>query len=64
LSWDQLLTIYKEAREERRANEQRPLEICPIDATPLEFRNGIANCPLGNWRSRLTKQEAADRGGF
>ena len=62
MSNEQLLAITKEARQLRLADEQRPLVECPIDGTPLDFRNGVANCPMGNWTSRLTTQEAANRG--
>ena len=62
MSWDQLIAITKEARQLRLADEQRPLVECPIDGTPLVFRNGVADCPMGNWTSRLTTQEAANRG--
>lgn len=62
MSNEQLLAISKEARQLRLADEQRPLVECPIDGTPLDFRNGVANCPMGNWTSRITKQEAANRG--
>ena len=63
MSFEQLLAIRQEARQLRRADEDRPLVECPIDGTPLQFRNGVANCPMGNWTSRLTTQEAANRGG-
>ena len=62
MSYAQLLAISKEARELKRSDEDRPLVACPIDSTPLVFRNGVADCPMGNWTSRLTTQEAADRG--
>lgn len=64
MSNQQLLAITKEARQLRRADEQRPLVECPIDGARLQFRNGVANCPLGNWTSRGTKQEVANRGAF
>ena len=64
MSFDQLIAIRNEARELRRADEQRPLVACPIDGSLLVFRNGVANCPMGNWTSRATKQEAAERGAF
>ena len=38
MSWEQLGAISKEARDLKRADEQRPLVACPIDGTPLEFR--------------------------
>ena len=63
MSWDQLNAIRKEARELRRSDERRPLVACPIDGSRLVFRNGVADCPMGNWRSRVTTQEAANRVG-
>lgn len=62
MSWDQLIAIGKEARDRRREDEQRTLVECPFDGTPLEFRDGVANCPMGNFRSRVKTQEAANRG--
>ena len=62
MSNEQLIGILQEVREQRRDDEQRPLVECPIDGKPLDFKDGVANCPLGNFRSRLTKQEAANRG--
>jgi hypothetical protein len=47
---------------DRREDNKRPLVECPYDGTPLEFRNGVANCPMGNFRSRVKTQEAANRG--
>lgn len=52
MSWTQLLNIVREARQEAKANRDAPLVACPFDGAPLEFRNGIANCPMGNFRSR------------
>ena len=63
MSWGQLVAISQEAKDLRRSDESRPLVECPIDGTPLVFRNGVADCPMGNWTSRLTTQEAANRGG-
>ena len=62
MPWDQLIAIRNEARELRRADEQRPLVTCPIDGMLLVFRNGVADCPMGNFTSRITTQEAANRG--
>ena len=64
MSFEQLGAISKEAKALRRSDEQRPLVACPYDGTPLVFRNGVADCPLGDFTSRLTKQEAANRGAF
>ena len=63
MSNQQLLGMLKDFRKIRQDDERRPLVECPIDGTPLEFRNGVANCPMGNWTSRLATQEAANRGG-
>jgi hypothetical protein len=57
MSWGQLLAILKEARQEAKANREAPLVECPYDGTPLVFRDGIANCPMGNYRSRRTTRD-------
>lgn len=62
MSYEQLVGILKDIRQIWRDDQQRPLVECPFDGKPLEFKDGVANCPLGNFRSRLTKQEAANRG--
>ena len=62
MSYDQLIAIRKEGKQLRRADEDRPLVACPIDGMLLVFRNGVADCPMGNFTTRLTKQEAANRG--
>ena len=41
---------YKAIIEEVKAEPKKPIIACPIDGTPLEFRNGVANCPMGNYR--------------
>ncbi len=54
MSWEQLTAIYKEAAEIRRQELQEPLVACPIDGTPLVYKRGIGNCPMGNFRTSQT----------
>jgi len=51
LSWEQIGSIYKEAVELRRKELQTPPVACPIDGDILVWRNGIGNCPMGNFRT-------------
>lgn len=51
----QLLDILKEARQLAAEDRQRPITECPCCGEPLQFRNGIGNCPLGHFRT--TKRE-------
>ncbi len=54
MSWTQLGAISKEAAQLAKANREAPLVDCPIDGTPLVFRNGVGNCPMGNFTTRRT----------
>ena len=54
MSWTQLAAINKEAAQLVKAEREAPPVACPIDGTPLEFRDGIYNCPMGNYRIRGT----------
>jgi hypothetical protein len=49
MSWDELLSIYKQNREERERPEARPVA-CPVDGTPLETgpRNEL-HCRFCGW---------------
>ncbi len=61
MSYEGLVAILKDIRQIRREDQERALVECPFDGKPLEFKDGVANCPLGNYRTRLTRQEAANR---
>ena len=54
MSWRQLAAITKEAAQLAKAEREAPPVACPIDGTPLVFRNGVGNCPMGNYRTRST----------
>lgn len=45
-----------QARAEAVAERSEPLVDCPVCGTPLErrARDGMANCPLGHFRTRAT----------
>ena len=50
MSWQTLSDIKRENREEAaRANAEPPVA-CPIDGTPLQVRDNVRNCPMGNFR--------------
>ena len=57
MSWEQLLGIRKEAAQIAKAEREAPLVDCPIDGTPLVFRNGVGNCPMGNFTTRRTTRD-------
>jgi hypothetical protein len=51
MSNEQLLAILKEAREEALKERTKALVDCPQCGMLLDWRDGIANCPMGDWRS-------------
>ena len=51
VSWEDLQAILKEAREEALKERTKTLVDCPQCGTLLEWRDGIANCPMGDYRS-------------
>lgn len=57
MSWQQLIKIRDEARQIAKDEREKPLLECPYDGEPLQFRDGIANCPLGNYRTRRTTRD-------
>lgn len=50
MSWEQLLNILKENREEARRQDAEPPVACPYDGEILDVRDGVRNCPMGNYR--------------
>ena len=51
MSWEQLKAILDENRQEQRKQATAPPVACPIDGEPLVVgKNGIRNCPFGNYR--------------
>lgn len=46
MAWEQLLDIWREDAEERRAERDRKLVDCPEDGTPLEEARGKLHCPF------------------
>ncbi len=57
MSWEQLGAINREAAQLAKANREAPLEECPFDGTPLVFRDGVADCPMGNYTTRRTTRD-------
>ena len=57
MSNEQLVGILKDARKTAAEERRKPLLECPYDGEPLEFRNGVYNCPLGNYRTRRTTRD-------
>lgn len=52
-----LLTIIKTERQRAVDERDKSLRECPYDGTRLEFRDGWANCPMGNYRTRRTTRD-------
>lgn len=51
MSWHQLKAIIDENRQEARSERSQPPVACPIDGALLDVdKNGVRNCPLGNFR--------------
>ncbi len=57
MSNEQLLGTIRQARQEAKANREAPLVECPFDGTPLVFRDGVADCPMGNYTTRRTTRD-------
>ena len=57
MSWQQLIAIKKEAQDLRKQDREAPLVECPYDGTTLVWRNGVANCPMGDYRTRRTTRD-------
>lgn len=51
MSWGQLVSIYREAIEEARAERARPPVACPNDGTVLiSTPGGVLFCSFDGWR--------------
>lgn len=51
MSWDSLRAIYREAVQERMAEDTRPKVACPNDGEPLLVGpDGKLFCPYDGWR--------------
>jgi uncharacterized Zn finger protein (UPF0148 family) len=51
MSWQQLLSIYQEARDEVAAEQSRTPTACPNDGEPLlTGPDGGLYCPFDGWR--------------
>jgi hypothetical protein len=51
MSWQQLLSILREARDEVEAEKTRPPTACPNDGEPLRAGpDGGLYCPFDGWR--------------
>ncbi len=59
MSNQQLLDILRDERRQAISERQKPLLECPYDGMPLEFRNGWANCPMGDYRTRRITRDPA-----
>ena len=57
MSYSQLVAILKEVRQTAREQREMPLVECPFDGTPLVFRDGVYNCPMGYYRTRRTTRD-------
>lgn len=51
MSWEQLLSIYREQAEELRAGRDDPPQSCPNDGEPLTSGpNGSLRCTFDGWQ--------------
>lgn len=50
MPWEQLKAIHDTSRRLKDQEARERPKACPIDGTPLEWRRGIGNCPMGNYR--------------
>ena len=54
MSYDELKAILDRNREHIENANFEKLVACPVCGhAPLDERDGILNCPLGNWRSDI-----------
>lgn len=49
-SWQGLLNIYREAQVNRAREMNEAPVACPYDGSVLDIRDGIRNCPMGDYR--------------
>jgi len=59
MSNQQLLDIIKDERKQAEDERRKPLLECPYDGSPLKLRDGVYNCPMGNYRTRRTTRDPA-----
>ncbi len=50
MSWDQLQDIIATNKREQDRERREPPVACPIDGAILDIKNGVRNCPMGNYR--------------
>ena len=50
MAWDQLLSIYKQAAEQRRLELSVPPQACPNDGTPLIEVGGVWACTFDGYQ--------------
>ena len=52
MAWNELLATLKENREFLQQDEEKRVVACPnCGQAPLDERDGILNCPIGDYRS-------------
>ena len=51
MSYAELIAIREEQRKAAEVERSAPLVDCPIDGTRLVVRDGVWNCPMGNFRT-------------
>ena len=52
MAWNELLATLKENREVLQQDEEQRVVACPVCGhAPLDERDGILNCPIGDYRS-------------
>lgn len=51
--WGGYGALAEQAAAEQKKDREAPPVACPNDGTPLEVRDGVANCPMGDYRTTV-----------
>lgn len=55
--WGGYRAIIDEGREIAKKEREAPVVECPNDGSTLQVRNGVANCPMGDYRVTVSSRE-------
>lgn len=50
--------IVKEAQKLAEMERVKPEVACPLCGSPLQFARGLANCPMGHYRTQAVQHGA------
>lgn len=50
MSLEKLQAILKANKQQIEREREQPPEECPYDGAPLQVRDGVRNCPMGDYR--------------